>query len=380
MTGREKIEAALSTAGTPEIAAVICYEGIFVRDHWAELSDQPWWMCHSTSIEKQVSIERDILAATGMDWFRVSPSYSRIDRKVMALVREGQKVFRVNTGAGTRKRLFEPRIGGWSAGHNPESIHPAQPAATREDVDRRIPSPPAFDAAAFEKEGRGDLAAAMIQAFPDRLPMAAVASPLWAGYDLWGFEGLMTMVADNPSLVEYACARSLERAVHQVKVAAALGARAMWVEECLTDMISPAMFARLNLPFLRKVVDAVRDAGMSSIYYYCGNPNDRWDMLLASGADALSLEESKKGFTIDIDEVVARVRGRMAVLGNLDAIDLLRRGTEEDLRREITRQIAAGRRNGSRFIMSIGSPVTPETPVTRVRQFCDLAHQLGSRA
>ena len=48
-------------------------------------------------------------------------------------------------------------------------------------------------------------------------------------------------------------------------------------------------------------------------------------------------------------------------------------------RAEIVRQIQAGRRNGSRFVMSIGSPVTPGTPPERVRLYCDLAHELGAR-
>ena len=96
------------------------------------------------------------------------------------------------------------------------------------------------------------------------------------------------------------------------------------------------------------------------------------------GADALSLEESKKGFLIDIEDVVERVNGRCAVLGNLDAIELLERGSEEELGAEISRQVAAGRRNGSRFIMSLGSPVTPGTTVERVRLYCDLVHELGA--
>jgi uroporphyrinogen-III decarboxylase len=61
----------------------------------------------------------------------------------------------------------------------------------------------------------------------------------------------------------------------------------------------------------------------------------------------------------------------------LDAIVLLESGTEQEIRAEVARQIAAGRRNGSRFIMSLGSPVTPGTPVERVRLYCDLVHELG---
>jgi uroporphyrinogen-III decarboxylase len=156
-----------------------------------------------------------------------------------------------------------------------------------------------------------------------------------------------------------------------------LGAAGMWLEECLTDCISPEAFARLNLPFLRPLVEAIRGAGLKSIYYFCGDPRGKWDLLLDVGADALALEESKKGFVIDIDDVVERVAGRCAVLGNLDAIGVLERGSDAELRAELARQVAAGRRNASRFITSLGSPVTPDTSVERVRRFCDVAHELG---
>ena len=147
----------------------------------------------------------------------------------------------------------------------------------------------------------------------------------------------------------------------------------------MTDMISADHFAAFNLPCLRQLTAEIHAQGMHSIYYFCGNPADKWDALLDSGADALSLEEGKKGFVIDIDDVVERVAGRLVVLGNLDAIHLLEKGSVDALRAEIARQVDAGRRNGSRFIMSLGSPVTPGTRLSRVRQYCDLVHEMGGR-
>jgi uroporphyrinogen-III decarboxylase len=102
-------------------------------------------------------------------------------------------------------------------------------------------------------------------------------------------------------------------------------------------------------------------------------------MILAMGMDALGMEESKKNFRTEIEDIVDRVRGRYVVVGNLDAVGVLQNGSEERLRAEIGRQVAAGRRNESRFIMSLGSPVTPDTPVERVQLYCDLAHELGGR-
>ncbi len=188
----------------------------------------------------------------------------------------------------------------------------------------------------------------------------------------------MLLVATRPDLVRRACERLLAIAIRRVKVARALGAAGIWLEECMTDMVSPAAFEALCLPFVQQLVAAIRDAGMKSIYYYCGSPADRWDLLLSTGADALSLEESKKGFTIDMEEVVSRAAGRCAVLGNLDAIHLLPSASEDDLRAEIARQLLAGRRNAGRFLMSIGSPVTPGTPVARVRRYCEMVRELSA--
>ncbi len=145
----------------------------------------------------------------------------------------------------------------------------------------------------------------------------------------------------------------------------------------MTDCIGPGAFGLLSVPFVRTLAAEVRAAGLKSVYYYCGNPAGKWEHILSVGADALSFEESKKGFSIDIEDVVEMVRGRCALLGNLDALWLLRSGSDEELRAEIARQIAAGRRNGGRFIMSLGSPVTPRTSVSRVRLYCDIVHELG---
>jgi uroporphyrinogen-III decarboxylase len=157
-----------------------------------------------------------------------------------------------------------------------------------------------------------------------------------------------------------------------------MGAAGVWIEDCLTDMVGPEAFESLNVRFLRPLVQEIRAAGMHSIHYFCGNPKGKWDQLLAVGADAIALEESKKGFEIDIEDVVDVVQGRMAVLGNLDAIGILQDGSEQELAAEIDRQVRAGRRNKGRFVMSIGSPVTPATPVERVRRYCDLVHHIGS--
>ncbi len=376
MTGREKIEAAFSPAGATAYGAVICYEGIYIRDHWDELTGCPWWYQQAPELERQLAWRRDAIVRTGQDWFVLPMTATRRERESYTIRILGGQVIRVDRRSGSEQLQVRPEVGGWNPMGEVQSVRPERPALTKRDIASRIRIPRG-DPQRLIDRGAGELAKELLDEFGRQLyPIRHVASPLWSTYGLWGFEGMMDMAASRPDLVRHACDRYLEAARYEVRLAAALGARGIWIEECLTDQVSPATFAELNLPYLQPLVDEVRAAGMHSIYYYCGDPNDRWEHLLAAGADAISLEESKKRFRIDIDEVVAQVQGRCAVLGNLDSIGVLQDGDDEALKAEIARQAAAGRANGGRFVMSIGSPVTPSTPVDRVRAYCDAVRNL----
>ncbi len=374
MKGREKIEAAFAPEGTPEIGVVLCYTGIFVRDHWAQLTEAPWWDIHSPDLERQLAWRRDVIGKVGQDWMDVPSCDPRDERPHLAIEVRGDGVYRVDRRTGSATRLKPPVVSG---DHIPEPTLPMP--ESEEEVDAHIPLAPAFDAEAFAQSGAGDLAAALQAEYGQSVcPVGGASSPVNVLYDTWGFANMMAMIATRPDLARRACERYLTWALRDVAEAAAIGAAAIFFDEAMTDVISPEAYASVSLPYVQRVVEAIRGLGMVSIYCFLGNPAGKWEQILASGADALALEESKKGWTIDIQEVAERLDGRCTLLGNLDAMHLLPHGSEAELRAEIARQIAAGRHNHSRFIMCIGSPVTPETPVERVRLFCDLAHELGA--
>jgi len=378
MTGREKIEAALSDGGSPECGVVICYEGIYYRDHWDQVTQCPWWYALSSDLDHQLAWRREAVANTPQDWFGLPVCAPREDRQRLRIEVRTDGVWELDVATGEARPLERPPVSGTLIREARESAG-GPPPQTPEEIDAAVDVPGEFDEEEFRRSGRGDLAEMMLDEFGGELfPIVHVPSPFWCLYYLWGFEGMMTTAATEPELARHACRRYLAGIIHSLRRAAAMGARAVWIEECLTDSLSPAMFADLNLPLVRRVVDEIRSAGMKSVYYYCGNPNDRWEELFAAGADALSLEESKKGFSVDIEEVARRAGGRVSILGNLDAINLLEHGDEDELRGEIARQMSAGRANGGRFVMSIGSPVTPGTRGERVRLYCEITREVGS--
>jgi uroporphyrinogen-III decarboxylase len=373
-TGRQKIAAAFSHAGTAEIPAVICYEGIFYRDHWKQITSYPWWYARETDIDRQIRWRQDAMACVAQDWFRLPIGASREDREHIRIEVRQNSVFRCDTRTRLEERWVEPPIGG-------EHVHipkPDTPITSWDEIDRITNITREYDARRIVEDGRKDLADRLLAgAGAELCPTASVDSPLWPCAMVWGFEGLMLMLVDNPALVKHACERFSLLIERRIAEAALLGTEVVWIEECYTDMINVGDFRDINVPFMVRMVEAIRAAGMKSIYYYCGDPARKLDLILSVGADAIAFEEGKKNFEIDIEDIVDAVQGRCTVLGNLDATSFLPDCSEDELKMEITRQIAAGRKNKSRFIMSMGSPVTPTTSAAKVRLYCDMVHELG---
>lgn len=375
MNGRERIQAALSPQGTPEFGAVIPYEGIFIRDHWPELSDKPWWVRISPADTTQLEWRFEIAQSLDQDWFDLPsgiPDHKQDDYTIYEL---NGITYLHDKLTDTKQILQPPNISGWIDKDN-ASIHPANSPDTFDEIDDWMEdwSVPGQNL----NDNLSNLPHRILEDWgANYYPMGYINAPLWSCYYMWGFAGMMTRIVDKPDLVRYAAKCFTESTLQQIRIYKEMGGLGLWLEDCMTDMVSPGHYHNLNLPFIKQITDEAHASKLSTFHYFCGDPTGKWDDLLQTGADALALEESKKGFMIDITDVVERVNGKMAVLGNLDSVSILEQGEEGALQYEIKRQIKAGKVNGNRFIMSLGSPVTPGTSVDRVKRYLEWSHELG---
>lgn len=200
--------------------------------------------------------------------------------------------------------------------------------------------------------------------------------PFWLCYYLLGFEGLMVMPRLEPVLFHYLMQRQTDAALAKARSLAAAGVDCLFVEECLTsaDMLSPEQYDELVLPYSRQLFAEVHRLGLPSVLYYCGDVMPRLERLVELGPSALAVEESKKGFTIDLAAVAAGVGKSMALFGNIDVCRFAA-WSDEELQRQLAQQQLAAR-PARAFIASIGSPFTPETPLERMSAFNAAAHRL----
>jgi len=92
MSGRRKTKAALSAEGTCRTPVVILYEGIFLRDHWSEVTEHPWWDAFSEDVDVMVAVKRDDLSKAAPDWAYGGACLARAVRKNLSIEKRAERL------------------------------------------------------------------------------------------------------------------------------------------------------------------------------------------------------------------------------------------------------------------------------------------------
>lgn len=240
------------------------------------------------------------------------------------------------------------------------------------DVEARIAS---YFPGDYLADGQGELPSRMLSRFGSlHCLYTSTPSPWWLCYETFGFSGLMENLRLRPELLEAACWSAVPHLLELAAPRRTLGFPVMFIEECLSgsDLLSPTDYARFVWPPLREFMAGLTDLGFLVVHYHCGGIHRRLDLLAEAPVAALAFEESKKGFLIDLGEIRRALGPEKTLFGNLDTV-LLRDGSPSRIRAEVERQYEAA---GPRFVVSLGSPATLDTPPEKVALLTEIAASL----
>ncbi len=244
-----------------------------------------------------------------------------------------------------------------------------------EDVEARLPI-----LKCEELLARGDfeLPRRVVADYGERYFLSTVLdTPFSSAYDLLGFQGLMLIQHDRPELLHRILERKVRQAQEEMAAWAAVGIHGVYVEEVFTgaDTISPRSYDEFVFAYNRPYFHHLRSLGLFSIHYVCGDVIPRLERIVGLEVDAIAVEESKKAFRIELEDVVERVAGRATVFGNIDTIRFGLHGTIEEMAQEVRRQAAVGARARG-FVVSTGSPFPPDTNPRLIDTLTATAHSL----
>ncbi len=232
----------------------------------------------------------------------------------------------------------------------------------------RIPSPEEGRAAEYLKANR--IVAENIRNKP---VYAGCIGPFSLAGRLYGMTELMMGIYLEPETVTLLldrCAQYLEGYAAAIKQT---GVSGVIMAEPAAGLISNEDCISFSTDYVRRIVDKVQDDSFTVILHNCGNMGHCTDAMARSGARGLHF-----GNRTDMVTALRQCPPDLMVMGNIDPVEVIRQGSEADVRREVTALLEATS-GFDNFILSTGCDVPPQTPLENVAAFYEALNEFNNR-
>jgi uroporphyrinogen decarboxylase len=198
-------------------------------------------------------------------------------------------------------------------------------------------------------------------------------------WEMMGFEAFSVAIFETPHLVE-----ELNRTVGELVVsmfeyfAQSDAVDVLWYSDDIayTDglMVSPATLRKYFFPWLRKIGELARMSGKPLIYHTDGVLYTVFDEIIDCGVTAIHPIEPK---AMELREVKQRVGDRLCLIGHVD-VDLLARGTPDQVREQVRKNIEVAGGNGG-YMVGSGNSIPEYVNFDNYMAMLQAAREFGGR-
>ncbi len=190
--------------------------------------------------------------------------------------------------------------------------------------------------------------------------------------------GLMAMMDDPTKTKE--CLEALTRgAIALGRGQAAKGVDAILISSAFAGagFISPEQYREFVLPYEQKVISGIREESRLPIYTHtCGAIGDRLELIMETGTDGIDTLDPPPLGDVELSEAKHRVGERLFIKGNLDAVNVLLRGSTDQVGEAAKNCLSAASAGGG-YILSSACSVAPHTPPENILQLFDVVQKYG---
>jgi uroporphyrinogen decarboxylase len=165
----------------------------------------------------------------------------------------------------------------------------------------------------------------------------------------------------------------------EVRAALKAGVRhlfANWYYNSMSAGWSPAIWKEVFAPHLKEMTSAVHAAGGTVNFYDDGKCMPIVELLADCGIDVLQTLTPPPVGDVDLAEVKKRIGRRVCLMGYVDLLYVIQRGTPELIDRTVHEAIETAGPTG--FILGTSDSIRDGTPVENVHAYFDAARKYGT--
>lgn len=186
----------------------------------------------------------------------------------------------------------------------------------------------------------------------------SIQGPFTLAVQLAGATHLLGEIIRHPQFIDKILDFTTETVLQYVKAVRKAGAMYISIAEPGTVTLSPKNFEKYVVPRVNKIYDSIDCwKGM----HICGDTTLFLDMMLNCNLDAISLDQ-----IMNYEEVIKKVPKNRVLVGNLDPIELVGRGTVEKIIEETTK-LCNTMKNHNNYICAFGCNCLNDTPDENLR-------------
>ncbi|MEW6409850.1 MAG: uroporphyrinogen decarboxylase family protein [Nitrospirota bacterium] len=205
----------------------------------------------------------------------------------------------------------------------------------------------------------------------NELPIVAFCQ---AGYRnavfLRGINNFMLDLEDRPKWLMELIELATEGCIIYGKALIEAGADIILIANPLASgsFVKRDYYEKFSLPFDKKQFDAYHEAGAKVMYHICGWWDDRWDLIVKTGADIISLDSGY--VNVDFKKAVREMGNKVSLLGQVDVVQTMLEGSVEQVKKETREALDIGTK-AKGFMLSGACVVPKDTPKENFRAFID---------
>lgn len=137
-------------------------------------------------------------------------------------------------------------------------------------------------------------------------------------------------------------------------------------------LIDKKTYREFVLPYTKELIDYVHENGRTVAYHVCGDTSHMTLDLVATGCDMLSIDN--KVSLLDTKKLVG---DRLPIVGNVDPVEAIMLGSEEDVYRAVKNCIKDGYDSPKGYLLSTGCGIPINSPIENIDAMMSAARKYG---
>ncbi len=143
------------------------------------------------------------------------------------------------------------------------------------------------------------------------------------------------------------------------------------------SVISPSIFKKYNLPFIKDATKLCKEAGVISHLHVCGKSREVVEIVYdETDLDVVEPLERPPSGNVDLMAIKRKFGDKLALKGNVNTFETMLRGTVEDVKREAKWCIDVAAEGGG-FVLATGDQVPRDTPDENIFALVETAERYG---